>query len=214
LILALDLSLTGSALILLDKGIMQDFWFFTQIKKQAKHKQAIFLSKEISEYERLEVITDTTLDIIRNRGNKIKFAAIEGYSFGVVGKTSRILQTAEFTGHIKKYLYSSRIPFRIYPPDRIKLFATGNGNATKGMMMVAVLKRWEKIDFSQFGKSAEDLADAYSIGQLLTWELKVKRMINQNKKPRLNAAEKKILYHKTKSFPIPLLEQSLIVKRE
>ena len=98
---------------------------------------------------------------------KPSHVAIEDYAFGHYGPS---FYTIELIGAFKLWLFQMGIPLRLYDVGSIKLFATGNGNADKDAMMAAVDERWN-IGVDDFGKAANDVADATAIAHLLNMEL-------------------------------------------
>ncbi|MGW1463878.1 hypothetical protein ACWCPT_05920 [Streptomyces sp. NPDC002308] len=60
---------------------------------------------------------------------------------------------------VRQYCYRHRIPYGVVPPSSLKLFATGNGRADKGMVRSAVADRY---GHHTEGAGRYDQADAYT----------------------------------------------------
>ncbi len=90
--------------------------------------------------------------------------AVEDYAFDARNASAHI---GELGGVVKTTCYNrlkqAPLPFS---PGAVKKFATGKGNSPKSVMVVSVFKKW-KLDVSDFGKAAEDAADAIAVAKLL-----------------------------------------------
>ena len=64
--------------------------------------------------------------------------AIEGYSFGSQGRA--VFNIGELGGVIRLMLYRDGIPFVEVSPATLKVYATGKGNASKDIVLVAGVK--------------------------------------------------------------------------
>jgi Holliday junction resolvasome RuvABC endonuclease subunit len=83
-------------------------------------------------------------------------AVIEGYAmgYGQNGRQRGKFDTAELGGCVRLFMYRKGIPMLIVPPNSLKLFATGKGNADKDMMVEAALS-------SGYSAKKHDDADAF-----------------------------------------------------
>jgi len=105
-------------------------------------------------------------------------AAMEGYSFGSKGK---IFNLAENAGILKRVLWESRIPFKIYQPQTIKRFATNNGRSDKEQMLkafeiendVAALYYFN-ISNKKYFKVVYDFVDSYYVLKMLWCEEQIR----------------------------------------
>lgn len=104
------------------------------------------------------------LDKIVSQG-KPDLVVLEGYSFGSKGK---VFNLAENTGLLKHNLWLQDIPVIIPPPQTVKKFATGKGNADKFQMVadfVAMTDYDIRKDLMCTGKNIKapitDIVDAY-----------------------------------------------------
>jgi Holliday junction resolvasome RuvABC endonuclease subunit len=78
---------------------------------------------------------DAYLQVERATG--VDLAVIEGYNLGpVVGRLAAV-RLGEVGGAVRTRLFELGIPFIEIPPKQVKLWATGNGNASKDMMVEA-----------------------------------------------------------------------------
>ena len=88
----------------------------------------------------------------------LKLIAIEGYSFGSQGRA--IFQIGELGGVLRRLFFVLKIPYLEIPPQTLKKFATGKGNAHKDEVMLAVYKRWG------LECANSDQADAYVLARI------------------------------------------------
>jgi len=114
----------------------------------------------------------------------IAHIGIEGYAF--MSKSRAQFETAEAMGMIKRFLDNNGIIIHIYPPNTIKLFATGKGNAKKKDMVLAMREYWTDFDIMTLIKIGRqkgeevyngigtDLSDAYHIAKKTLFDLQDK----------------------------------------
>lgn len=158
--------------------------------------------------------------------------AIEGYAYGrVSGKEClAAFQIGESIGIVKELLYTSRIPYRIYQPNTIKTFATGNKSAKKFQMVaraqelglndvVCYCDPGNKFDtpLSVDGRihhrddkgPGTDLADAFHIARMLREELLLKcGLVTLD-----NAIRSDLFKSSSKANPIPLVDRPFVCGR-
>lgn len=203
IVVGIDPSLNGTGIVLMQNFKVLDYFFFTNIVNNSKTKHAI-LNREVG-ISRLCAIHDWFYEFLNNY--QPNYASIENYAFGA--KSNSVFQIGGLGEIIRLCLYKSGIPYKEYEPSRIKKYAIGKGNAEKSEMVVAALK--DGFDTSQYGKSGEDLADAYFIAQMLNNEI----FIHKNKEylETLNSKRQEVFSDVTKSFPIPLLNRPFITKQ-
>ncbi|MDQ2782217.1 MAG: hypothetical protein M3Y26_06735 [Actinomycetota bacterium] len=70
--------------------------------------------------------------------------AIEGYAFG---RPNQACHLGELGGVVRLELWRADIPYVDIPPATVKKYATGKGNASKGMVLEAASKR-SGLDFA------------------------------------------------------------------
>lgn len=142
----LDLSLTGTGLIVLD----QDSCILEQklIKTEKKNFQ--------SEEERFVFILNQ-LSFIPNIV-RLKRVYIEGPSFASKGRS--ILQMGALNFLVRIFLYSKGIDFTIIPPTQLKKFHCGNGS-TKKDDVIEKVKETLGVEFEN-----HNLADAYGLARM------------------------------------------------
>ena len=123
-VVGLDLSLTGTAYVVLDtNGNIVDKHVIRPKKKGV---------------ERLEEIQDHMLGFLAKLPFGTPFA-VEGYAFGA----NQVAHSqGELGGVIRLLLYENKFPYIDVAPSIVKKFATGKGNAKKEQVMLHVMKRW------------------------------------------------------------------------
>jgi len=113
--------------------------------------------------DRLYELFKTLIRLIKK--HKIKFAAIEGYSFGFIGRIKKvqsasIYQTAEAAGIAKLAMVHCRLPFLIVQPPSLKKFATGSGGGKKEL----IVKCYEEE--TGLRAKTDDVADSYYLASI------------------------------------------------
>lgn len=147
------------------------FHFLTDTKKYAK-----FFLKNIygerfqdwnKDFQRYKSIADWSMDQMMG----CEQIAIEGYSMGSKGKVFNI---AENTGVLKYKIYNAGIPLEVVPPTTVKKFATGKGNADKGMMHNSFMAETRQNlrtsitpDKKKVSNPVSDIVDSYYICKYL-----------------------------------------------
>lgn len=120
----LDLSLTGTGIVVIDRAGAVIF------KKVLKNK--------LKGMERLKFIRNEIADVYKK--HEIQFTCVEGYSMG--SHAGRAFDIGELGGVIKLALWSKGIPYHLVPPTQVKRYVTGKGNCQKNMIIMAVYKEW------------------------------------------------------------------------
>lgn len=141
-VIGLDLSLTGTGLVVLDiAGHVLD---------------AMTISSKLRDMERLAFIRSTIGKVFSNYEPGL--ACIEGYSMG--SRAGQLASIGELGGVVKLLLHRNNFPYQIVAPTQLKKFATGKGNGAKDEVMMHVYKRW--------GWEAKDnnQADAYVLARI------------------------------------------------
>ena len=67
--------------------------------------------------------------------------AYEGYALGFRGKSNTIFDLGELGGIVKLLILERGIDILLIPPNNLKLFATGKGNADKAQVALALEKQ-------------------------------------------------------------------------
>lgn len=169
---ALDLSPNRSAGIYIEEDWddKEREQFFTSPAKTLIDKGGVFLPPFSNEMEQIEFCKS---EMAKWMGTyRPDVVSIENYAFSKF-ETNKACFIAEFTGAFKLWLWNQGIPYKTYSPGQIKKFATGIGKGPKSTVMLGVYKRWG-IDYSEYGKSGEDLADAYAMVKLLQFEMRIR----------------------------------------
>lgn len=108
--------------------------------------------------ERIEAIRAHVMDFVVPH---VELAVVEGYSFGSKGQTHA---TGEMGGVVRHALYMAGVAYIDVPPNTVKKYATGNGNAGKFAMIKAADKRLG------YDGESDDEADALWL-RAIGWEL-------------------------------------------
>jgi Holliday junction resolvasome RuvABC endonuclease subunit len=110
---------------------------------------------------------------------------------------------------------------RLHDPGSVKLYTAHRGNADKAWIEAAVKERWG-ADFSQFNlppqpgkkekrETSEDLADAFSIAQLVWAEVQLRR--GTLELSSLHEKEIQVFNRATKAYPVNILGREWITRR-
>lgn len=142
-IMGLDISLTGTGLVVLND-------------KLEIVRQSLITSKPIADrFNRFHGILDSIMSDVRTHQPKI--VIIEGYSYNSNGGS--MFDRAELGGIIKKALWDKKVKFEELAPTSLKKFITGKGNAPKELMMLKTFKKFG-VEFSD-----NNLCDAYGLAR-------------------------------------------------
>jgi crossover junction endodeoxyribonuclease RuvC len=106
-------------------------------------------------FQRYERLAAEAAEICKAEG--VGRIMLEGYAFKAPGRRQPVY---EFGGVLRLYLLDIDKRLREVPPSQLKQFATGKGNAKKGVVMACVAKRWG------FKTRSHDLADAYTLHRI------------------------------------------------
>lgn len=150
--LGLDLSLTGTGLVLIKNGKIM-------VQKLIKSKPAGKLP--IDELRRIQKIVEHIDNQIMTYKEfyPIEMALIEGLAFSRQNTTA-LMQLGALNYFTRAMLANWNIPFVIVAPTTLKKFVTSNGHAKKDGMMLETYKRW--------GESFDDdnLCDAFGLAMI------------------------------------------------
>jgi crossover junction endodeoxyribonuclease RuvC len=146
--LGLDLSLTGTGVIVLDGGKIK-------LRKLIKSKPGG--DKPVDELRRIRKIVEEIEMIVSEQQPEI--AVIEGLAFMVRNATA-LVQLSALNYMVRAVLDDYNIPFVIIAPTSLKKFVTSNGKAKKDEMMLETYKR--------YGVSIanDNECDAYGLSQV------------------------------------------------
>ena len=178
--LGLDMSLNHGAMVLINSetGWLEDYRYYTTTKKWTNNDNGLHLDvkeddPDIYDAERLEQITCFLCAFIYVHGMSYDgLAAVEGYAFGRNNKSHQI---GELGGLVKHHMYYiTQTPYRIYPPKSVKMFVTGNGNASKEDMIKAQKPKIEGLPKGLPDENVGDLCDALGLAEMLRIEDRIK----------------------------------------
>lgn len=121
-------------------------------------------------------------DVLFEQYGPPDYAFFEDYAISNGKQSNNLTIVAEFCGGLKESIYDENIPYMVYVPSQIKLFATGNGNADKVMMGDAFSSSFENkyvnsskyFDLTKYESPRGDLVDAFWIAALGRYQLLVK----------------------------------------
>lgn len=141
-VMGLDLSLTGTGIVVIDKA--------------GEVVLSRTISSKLRDMERLAHIRAEIASILS--GASPIMTCIEGYSMG--SRAGQLASIGELGGVVKLLLYRNGFRYTIVAPTQLKKFVTGKGNSMKDEIMMNVYKRW--------GWEAKDnnQADAYGLGRI------------------------------------------------
>lgn len=88
-------------------------------------------------------------------------AIIEGYALNTPGRLG-LTRQAEIGGVIRRLLFELGIPFLEIEPSRLKLYATGNGNASKEAMIAAAIE----LDAAPLNDDEADALHLRALGRM------------------------------------------------
>jgi crossover junction endodeoxyribonuclease RuvC len=128
--LGLDLSLTGTGVIILEDG---------KIIKRHLIKSKPVGDLPLNEVRRIRKIVEEIEMIVSE--NEIQIAVIEGLAFMVRNATA-LVQLSALNYMVRGMLDDYHISFVIVAPTSLKKFATGSGASKKDVMLIEVYKRW------------------------------------------------------------------------
>jgi len=137
--LGLDLSLTGTGIVVLDAAgkVIKSSTIKTQFKGMMR---LTYIRNQIA----------GVIDLYQP-----KTICIEGYSMG--SRAGQAFSIGELGGVIKAFLYEVGYTTYLIPPSRLKKFIVGGGRAEKDMIMMKVYKNWG------WEPSDNNVADAYGL---------------------------------------------------
>jgi len=140
-VLGVDPSLTATALVRLDERDN----FASQVVK--------------SNNTGIKRLIDIERAVFRE-AQGVNLVAIEGYAFGAQASREAL---GELGGVLKLCLYECKVPTIVIPPNSVKKFATGRGNAKKDEMRLAVYKKW---GLDERDLKTADEVDAYVLARI------------------------------------------------
>jgi Holliday junction resolvasome RuvABC endonuclease subunit len=202
LVLGIDPSLNGSGFVFLRNNEIQDYFFFTQVKKIAEASEGRGFHNKETGPARLDNLFNFFNFLLET--TKPDYAAVEDYAYGA--KSNSTFQIGGMGEMYRLLLYRAGIPYRDYEPSKVKKYATESGNAEKSQMVLQAFKNG--FDVAPYGKSGEDLADAFWIGRMLTTELKLHKDSNYLKK--LPKHQQQVFTETSKAYPIPIINRPFI----
>lgn len=158
----IDLSFTGTGIVIIDEAnkVLNKVLISTKTDKITEDR-IIFIYNSFRTF-RKDTLNSLTSAKRYPSGFRIKYG-IEGIAFGSRGQRA-------FQQGALHYYFRIRLRKKspaIVPPSQLKRFVTGNGRATKSLMLLQIYKR--------FGEEFNDdnLGDAYSLARYIKDERNV-----------------------------------------
>lgn len=225
MIIGLDLSLNHyGACLLKEDGSVSNYIFLTNVKK--------FVDADKDHGHYFDCVKNDGEDSLSHDMRRIyaygnylpmfvkgDYVSIEGYAFR--SQTNSICQIAELTGEVKYNLYLGSTFVRVHDPLSVKLFATGNGHATKFQMrkeaadygfalpdgLFKTVKKGQDLD-----GPGTDVVDAYWLAKLLYIELKLRK--GEILLKDLPEHQIQVFNRVTKAYPENILSRGFIHKEQ
>lgn len=183
-----DNSINGTGLCvmnILDDGSLVDIKLhgFSKTMKYIDGREVVFKDgnvevthlgsgySKIPYHNRPKMIAETLL----SRYEKPDYVFFEDYALSSGSKSNNLTYVAEFCGGLKECFYEICVPYYVYTPSQIKLFATDNGGADKTVMGSSFIKsglRNKYVKSDKFNLLDEDespkadMVDAFWIAAL------------------------------------------------
>jgi len=235
-IFGLDISLRHFGFVELDdSGSVMNYFYMTDVKMFANadsehclfYKPSKDLDRETEQFFRIGQIQQFLTSKIWPTGAFT--VAVEDY--GYASQSTRFAEIAEQTGVVKNMFLIGGGCFRLYDPDSVKLFGTGNGHALKRDMVYALLRNTpnpggggffpealiKKINkkikngketVEEYDGPGTDLADAYWLAQLLRTEMLLRNGAVLMKD--LPENQIRVFNRVTKAFPVNVLDRPFV----
>lgn len=118
-------------------------------------RESIEVAPKSKGWVRVQEITDTILGTITTYSPDE--VVIEGYGFA---NQHTLVTLAEIGSVVRYCLYLSGVAYREIPPNQLKKFVTGKGNAKKDAITLNVYKRWG------YEAETDNVADAYGLAAI------------------------------------------------
>ncbi len=166
IVLGLDLSLTGTGIVILNRDKLLYSECFKP-KNKSGSDRLIEIRRKVK-----AILTEYNPQII----------CLEGYSFGSRGRA--LFQIGELGGIIRILLHESGIKWIEITPSQVKKFATGKGNSGKDLILQQVYKRWGQ----EFKTSDE--ADAFVLAKIGTTLLGHKEKLTKQQEEVIDVVKK------------------------
>lgn len=107
---------------------------------------------------RAQLIAQAVGGLLQER--RVQGVAIEGFAYN---NRHTLITLCEISTLIKQEMLLQGIPWWEVPPNVLKKWTTGKGNATKEEMAFSVRARW---GYSPLEKKGDDLVDAFALSKL------------------------------------------------
>lgn len=126
------------------------------------HARTIKSSAKDAIEPRADKIWQDLWETVQEISNKsASYFVIEGLAFA--SKTGKVAERDFLHHFIRWNLWKLGKRFVLVPPNSLKMFATGSGNANKDEMVIAVTKNWP--DYNAKNNNEADAVALYEMGQ-------------------------------------------------
>jgi hypothetical protein len=170
----IDLSLNSPGITIYEGDPLKFCWTECYFHSYSKYNISDFNNFRFYPYMKWKIDSERYMNIAQwalGLTMDCDVIAIEGYSFQSKGRS--VFQIAENGGLLKYKIWRAKIDLKIYPPSKIKKFATLKGNANKNLMYDAWLAE-TKFDLKKkiqpkrkLASPTSDIVDSYYILKLL-----------------------------------------------
>lgn len=225
-IMGADISLNHGAVVLIERGKLIDYRYYTTTVSAAERNQQGTrlnfaamqkIDKQSAVIERLAFVEAWFRRALKDW--KPKYAGLEDYA---LRSDYQSHQLGEAGGVCRLAMWKLGVPFRLSDPTSSKMFVTHDGGAQKDLVERFVRDRWG-ADFSACngkapkGKepqrtSSEDLADAFGLAKLVQTEVRLRSGKLQLKE--LHPKEIRVFNRVTKTYPTNILDREWICRQE
>lgn len=184
-IAGLDLSLAGTAVVVLDdNGRPSSCLAFSAIKRDTAHAptkhglhieihpaRAVTKGDTVADFMRTSSVSGAVQMFLRKQLRTGALVGIEDHAFGAKG--AHIYQLGHLHGMVRRDVVRDAFRFVLLNITEVKQAATGKGGADKDQMVEAAAKALPLADYSRGVQ--EGLADAYAVARLTYFLDRAKR---------------------------------------
>lgn len=144
-----DLSLTSTGVALVDRG-----------DAEARTDVHLVRPKQIRGLQRLRWITEEIWQAVSGRD----LVVLEGPAYHMTAGQQGHHERAGLWWHLAERLDREGLPLLVAPPQAVKTYATGRGNASKELIAVEVARRFRQVPSADLTRS--DASDALILAAL------------------------------------------------
>jgi crossover junction endodeoxyribonuclease RuvC len=146
-----DLSLVSTGVAVVDRGEVEDY---------ARTEVHLVQPKRLKGLQRLRAITRGVLELVAQRD----LVVLEGPAYHMTAGQQGHHERAGLWWHLAEAIDTAQVPVLVAPPQAVKTYATGKGNASKELIAVEVARRFRTVPAAQLTTS--DASDALILAAL------------------------------------------------